>query len=252
MYPLEDITVLDLTHVLAGPFASTGLALLGAKIKKVERPGIDDDTRGFPPFVGEDSAYFSALNAGKQSIALDLHDDSERERNSVAPGPAGTRHSTITPFDAFHASDGLVDIAAGNDALFATLCRTLGLEALIEAPRFATNAIWCENERLLRRYIEQITLEETRAHWIALLEEHGVQTGAIQNVAEAMQDPQLLARNMVLDVPRWSDGHHRVPGNPPKITDMPDPSRLEPAPKLDGDRQAILVWLADEEGRNAN
>ncbi len=250
--PLQDITVPDLTHVLAGPFASIGLAHLSAKIINVERPGIGDDTRTFPPFVGEESAYFSAFNAGKRSIAIDLRDDSERERTGVAPGPADTPHPTITPFDVFHASDGLFVIATGNDALFATLFKTLDLEALIEDPRFATNGVQCENERLLKRHIEQITLEKPRGHWIALLEEHGVPTGAIQNVAEAMQDPHILARNMVLDVPRWSDGHHRVPGNPLKITDMLNPSRLEPAPKLDGDRQAILDWLAGEEGRNAN
>lgn len=384
MYPLENLTVLDLTHVLAGPFASTGLARMGALIIKVERPGTGDDTRAFPPFIGEESAYFSALNAGKQSIALDLHDGDERaifdrllarsdvllenfrpgvmdrlgygwdtlharyprliygsvsgfgqtgpdsqkpaydmvvqarggvmsitgergrdpvrvgasigdivaglyltqgvlaalyerERTGeghridvamldcqlaieehaaaivsttgVAPGPAGTRHPTITPFDAFHGSDGLFVIAAGNDALFATLCTALGLENLVSDPRFATNAQRCDNERLLKRYIEQITLEKPRAYWIALLEEHGVPTGAIQNVAEAMQDPQLLARNMVVAVPRWTEGIHRVAGNPLKITGMPDPISLDAAPKLDGDRDAILKWLAGEESR---
>ena len=70
--PLQGITVLDLTHVLAGPFASLTLADLGARIIKVERPGTGDDTRGFPPFLQGESAYFAALNAGKQSIALDL------------------------------------------------------------------------------------------------------------------------------------------------------------------------------------
>lgn len=382
MYPLENLIILDLTHVLAGPFASTGLAHLGARVIKVERPGTGDDTRAFPPFIGEESAYFSALNAGKQSIALDLRDDEdraifdhllarsdvllenfrpgvmdrlglgwetvhakfprliygsvsgfgqtgpdslkpaydmvvqarggvmsitgERGRNPVrvgasigdivaglyltqgvlaalyerertglgrridiamldcqlaiqehaaaivsatgeAPGPAGTRHPTITPFDAFHGSDGLFVIAAGNDALFATLCEALGLAHLIGDPRFATNAQRCENERLLKRFIEQITLEKPRAHWIALLEKHGIPTGAIQNVAEAMQDPQLLARNMVIDVPSWEDGLHRVPGNPLKMDGMPDPTRLEASPKLDGDRATILEWLTEQD-----
>ena len=76
--PLEGIVVLDLTHVLAGPFCSMTLGDLGAKVIKVERPGGGDDTRAFPPFVEGESAYFATLNHGKQSIALNLKDDGDR------------------------------------------------------------------------------------------------------------------------------------------------------------------------------
>ncbi|HMS96775.1 MAG TPA: CoA transferase, partial [Tabrizicola sp.] len=72
MAPLSGVTILDLTHVLAGPFCTKGLQDLGAKVIKEERPGTGDDTRAFPPFLHGESAYFAALNAGKQSIALDL------------------------------------------------------------------------------------------------------------------------------------------------------------------------------------
>ncbi|WP_309666463.1 CoA transferase, partial [Tabrizicola sp.] len=68
--PLADVTIVDLTHVLAGPYCSQILGDLGAKVIKVERPGRGDDTRAFPPFVAGESAYFATLNAGKQSIAL--------------------------------------------------------------------------------------------------------------------------------------------------------------------------------------
>lgn len=76
--PLDGITVLDLTHVLAGPFATATLGDLGAHVIKVERPGTGDDTRAFPPFKGEESAYFAGLNHGKLSIALDLKDGADR------------------------------------------------------------------------------------------------------------------------------------------------------------------------------
>ncbi|HOZ32307.1 MAG TPA: CoA transferase, partial [Tabrizicola sp.] len=78
MAPLDGITILDLTHVLAGPFATHTLQDLGARVIKVERPGTGDDTRAFPPFVQGESAYFAVLNAGKQSIALDLKDAADR------------------------------------------------------------------------------------------------------------------------------------------------------------------------------
>lgn len=76
--PLDGITVLDLTHVLAGPFASATLGDLGARVIKVERPGLGDDTRAFPPFVKGESAYFATLNHGKLSIALDLKAAADR------------------------------------------------------------------------------------------------------------------------------------------------------------------------------
>lgn len=76
--PLEGITILDLTHVLAGPYCSMILSDLGAKVIKVEQPGIGDDTRHFPPFRNGHSAYFATINRDKQSIALNLKDDADR------------------------------------------------------------------------------------------------------------------------------------------------------------------------------
>ncbi|KAM8822665.1 succinyl-CoA:glutarate CoA-transferase isoform 3-T3 [Spinachia spinachia] len=71
--PLEGLTVLDLTRVLAGPFATMLLGDLGAQVIKVERPGAGDDTRAWgPPFVGAESAYFLSVNRNKKSISVDL------------------------------------------------------------------------------------------------------------------------------------------------------------------------------------
>ena len=376
--PLENLIVLDLTHVLAGPFASLTLQDLGAQVIKVEKPGSGDDTRAFPPFKNGQSAYFATINHGKQSIALDLKDAADRavfddllaradvilenyrpgtmeklgygwetlhkrhpaliygavsgfghtgpealkpaydmvvqarggvmsitgeqDRDPVRvgasigdivagmylvqgvlaalidrektgfgqkidiamldaqlailehavaittatgtpPGPSGARHPSITPFETFHASDGLFVIAAGNDALFARLCAVLWLP-LDNDVRFATNAARCENARTLKRLIEAITLDAPKAHWIARLEEAGVPTGPIQNVAEALRDPQLLARNMVVDVlDAQGQPAFVAAGNPIKMSGLADPATRGPAPALDGDRQAILDLL---------
>ena len=77
--PLDGVTIIDLTHVLAGPYCTMILGDLGARIIKVERPGEGDDTRAFPPFVDGDSAYFATINHGKKSIALDLRGDADRD-----------------------------------------------------------------------------------------------------------------------------------------------------------------------------
>ncbi|MCV2890093.1 CaiB/BaiF CoA transferase family protein [Ruegeria aquimaris] len=379
--PLDGILILDLTHVLAGPYASMTLADLGARVIKVERPGTGDDTRAFPPFKNGESAYFAAINHGKESIALDLkspedrviferllaradillenyrpgvmerlgygwealharhpkliygavsgfgHTGPEAERpaydmvvqarggvmsitgerdrepvrvgasigdivagmflaqgvlaarleverggkgqkidismldsqlalleHAIAittatgqpPRPSGARHPSITPFETFHAEDGLFVIAAGNDALFAKLCTALQLP-LAGDPRFATNPARCQNARLLKRLIEAVTLDRPKAHWIALLTRAGVPTGPIQNVAEVLKDPQIRARNMVVDIlDRDGAPAYVAAGNPIKMSALPDPTTRAAAPALDEDRSAILAWLDQE------
>ena len=80
--PLAGVRVADFSRVLAGPLATMLLADLGADVVKVERPGSGDDSRAWgPPFVGEDAAYFLALNRNKRSVVLNL--ETERDRNQA-------------------------------------------------------------------------------------------------------------------------------------------------------------------------
>jgi crotonobetainyl-CoA:carnitine CoA-transferase CaiB-like acyl-CoA transferase len=76
--PLEHLTILDLSRVLACPFASMILAELGARVIKVEQPGSGDETRGFEPQLARDSAYYFACNRSKESITVDLRSDEGR------------------------------------------------------------------------------------------------------------------------------------------------------------------------------
>ena len=72
MKPLEQLTILDLSRVLACPFATMVLAELGARVIKVEQPGSGDETRGFEPQLARDSAYYFACNRSKESITVNL------------------------------------------------------------------------------------------------------------------------------------------------------------------------------------
>jgi len=79
MKPLQHLTILDLSRVLACPFASMVLAELGATVIKVEQPGAGDETRGFEPQLAADSAYYFACNRSKQSITVNLRSDGGRK-----------------------------------------------------------------------------------------------------------------------------------------------------------------------------
>ena len=87
--PLAGLRVLDFSRVLAGPLATQTLGDLGADVIKIERPGTGDDTRGWgPPFVGEDAAYFLALNRNKRSVTIDLTTDEGRKEAKRLAGNA--------------------------------------------------------------------------------------------------------------------------------------------------------------------
>ena len=77
--PLTGVTVIDLTRVLAGPFCTMMLAELGARVIKVEDPRKGDDSRCYAPFHQGKSAYFLSLNRDKESIALDLKNEEDRD-----------------------------------------------------------------------------------------------------------------------------------------------------------------------------
>jgi CoA:oxalate CoA-transferase len=376
--PLSGLLVVDLTRVLAGPFCTLVLSDLGARVIKVEAPGRGDDARQIGPFVDGRSAYFSSLNRGKESIALDLadagdravferlleradvlvenfrpgamkrlgydwnslharyprlvmastsgfgqtgpyanrpaydivvqgmggimsltgHPDGpptrvgtslgdiaaglftaigveaallERERSGcgmhvdvamldsqvailenaiaryaatgAAPGPLGSRHPSITPFEAFATREGYVIVAAGNDALFGALCRALGCAELADDPRFASNDLRTRNHAELKAALEAALAARPAAEWLAVLEKAGIPCAPIQDVEQVLNDPQVAARNMVVSVEGDGGTALRVAGNPIKLSAFEDPRRRGPVPELDADRERITDEL---------
>ena len=160
------------------------------------------------------------------------------------PGPLGARHPTITPFDSFATADGHVVIAAGNDGLFRRLCEAIGRPDLSEDGRFASNAERTECAADLKAELESTLRGRETERWLAILEAAGVPCGPINDVADVMRDPHVLARNMIVEV-EDADGF-RVAGNPIKFSDTPDPRRRGPVPDLDSAREEILRELGIE------
>lgn len=376
--PLAGLLVVDLTRVLAGPYATMLLSDLGARVIKVESPGGGDDARAFPPFVDGESAYFASINRGKESIALDLKAPPDRAifeallaradvlaenfrpgalarlgygwdrlharhprlilastsgfgqtgphasrpaydmivqamggimsvtghagqppvrvgtslgdivaglftvigieaallqrartgqgcqvdvamldcqiailENAIArylvtgedPGPLGSRHPSITPFQAYRAADGPMVIAAGNDSLFGAMADAVGLPDLKADPRFASNAQRTANWEALEALLEAHFAQQPAAHWLALLAEAGVPAGPVNRISQALAEPQVAARAMLVETALPNGRPLRVAGNPVKLSGVADPPTRRPAPAHDGNRAAILAEL---------
>jgi CoA:oxalate CoA-transferase len=176
-------------------------------------------------------------------LAIQEHALAIASATGVAPVATGARHPTITPLSTYSAEDGFVVIAAGNDAMFGELCQVLGLP-IASDPRFATNADRCENHAVLKRLIETVTLGQPVTHWLQVLDAAGLPTARVQDMVEVLSDPQLRARNMILPVtPHPGGPTFTAPGSPIKMSTLPEATTLPPAPRLDGDRAAILAWL---------
>jgi CoA:oxalate CoA-transferase len=165
------------------------------------------------------------------------------------PGPIGSRHPSITPFEAFATADGYIVIAAGNDALFARLCELLERAELAGDPRFASNDLRTQHCAELKSEIETALKAGTSSVWLARLDERGIPCGPIQNVAQVLADPQVVARNMVVSSDDPAVGTLRMAGNPIKLSAFDDPSTRAPAPDLDADRERILRELQQESDR---
>jgi CoA:oxalate CoA-transferase len=159
------------------------------------------------------------------------------------PGPIGSRHPSMTPFDVFAAQDGWFVIAVGGDALFRRLCDLLGLPALAGDARFETNAQRCTHEALLKELLEERLRTRPRAHWLQLLADNGIPTGEYSSVAEIVDHPQVQARGMFTQVQTSGGQPLRVAGNPLSVGQAQPLVRRQP-PALDADRERILQELA--------
>jgi CoA:oxalate CoA-transferase len=161
----------------------------------------------------------------------------------AVPGPRGTRHPNIAPFQAFATSDTPVVICAGHDAQFAALCTAIGRPELTSDPRFDTPDRRRTNVDALEQEIESALTTDTAARWLDVLERAHVPCAPINTVAEAVRNPQVAARQMVVAIPDPRIGTLYVAGNPVKLAGVPERETHRPPPDLDADRAAILDWL---------
>lgn len=383
--PLEGITVLDFSRVLAGPYCTMVLADLGARIIKVEKIGTGDDTREFGPFIEDESVYFSCFNRRKESIVLDIKSPRDRDlleklldesdvlvenfrpgvmerlgygperlaqthpnlvyasisgfghsgpyselpgydmvvqamggvmsltgwpdgepsrvgtsfgdlgaalfatvgiiaslysrtKNAqgarvdigmldcqaalmetalarynvegVVPNRTGDSHPSLAPFESFKAKDGKIVIAAGNDTLFMLMADALNKPNLALDPRFLTNDLRCQNRPEMVKEMELILGKKPVEFWIEALNEVGVPCAPINTIDKLFDHPQLLERNMIVDVATANGKSFKTAGNPIKLTDFEDfkSERPLPSPGLGEHTETILAEIMSKSG----
>lgn len=163
------------------------------------------------------------------------------DKTGEIPGPKGTRHPSIAPFQAFNAKDGMVIIAAGNDHLFSLMAGALKRPDLTTDPRFASNELRHENVDALQSELEKTLATGPVQTWLDALNEAGVPCAPINDVPHMMKEPQVAARNMIVSVNDPVAGPIKVAGNPIKVVGAVEPTTFSPPPELDADRAKILA-----------
>ena len=377
--PLKGLVVLDLTWVLAGPFASMILADLGASVIKVERPPYGDVARTTGPYINDESCYFVSVNRGKQSVCLDLKrsggrevflqlaekadvvmenftpgtmerlgvdykvlsgrnprliyaatsgfgqtgPDRERpaldivvqgmggimsitgepggppvrpgislgdiaaglytsigilaalqERESSGrgqmidismldcqiailenaymrysatgqvPGPLGTRHPLTTPFQAFPTKDGWIVVALswGVENQWELFCATIGETELIDDPRFLTPGLRTQHHSQLEPIIKSALRVKGTKEWLNEFEAIGLPCGPLNDIAQAADQAQVKAREMLVDIEHPAGFSLRLPNLPIKLSRTPGHAK-GPSPGLGNDTDNVLVSL---------
>jgi CoA:oxalate CoA-transferase len=378
MKPLENIKVLDLTRVLAGPFCTMILSDLGAEVVKVEVPGTGDDSRHFGPFKNGQSLYFLSINREKKSISINLktkkgvaifrdlvkqfdivienfrpgtmeklglgyevlkelnpkliyaassgygHTGPSSKKASydilaqamggimsitgwpntpptrvgmslgditaslyaaigilaalqhrvntglgqkvdvamldcqvsilenaitryqvdgTLPQPLGNRHPTIAPFQAFKASDVYFVIGCGNDSLWKKLCEAIERPDLLNDKNLVTNDLRTQNLSYLIGELDKTFVTKTASEWVSIIDGAGIPCGPINTIDKLFTEPQIVARNMMVDVEDKKAGKIKIAGNPIKMSSMKDETSRKPAPEIGEHNMDVLTGM---------
>lgn len=164
------------------------------------------------------------------------------------PERTGNNHPIVSPYGLFQASDGSVAVAPSNDTFVTRFLRAIGLETLLELPRFATNAARLANRDDLNARIDAVMRNRSVDHWITVINEAGCPCGRVMQISDVFADPQVKAQEMELEVEHPGYGVIRMTGFPVKMGETPCVI-TRPAPKLGEHTRDVLsaAGLSDPE-----
>jgi crotonobetainyl-CoA:carnitine CoA-transferase CaiB-like acyl-CoA transferase len=156
-----------------------------------------------------------------------------------SPQRLGNQHPSITPYETFECRDGYIILACGNQGFWEKFCQLAGVDHLLADERFTTMKKRVENRDALTPIVAAVVRTRTRQEWYEILDREGIPCGLIKNVAEVCTDPQVLARDMVVDLQHPTAGPVKVNGIPIKLSATPGEVK-DPPPLLGQQTDQIL------------
>lgn len=223
-----------ITDVFTGIYASTAiLAAIEARHSSGQGQHIDMALLdvGMAVLANQGAGY---LNTGK------------------VPQRQGNTHPSLAPYQDFPTQDGSVLLAIGNDGQFARFCEAAGQAQWASDARFATTRARVENRESLIALMQSVTRTRTTLDWIALLEDKAVPCGPINNVAQAFDDAQVLARGLVVKQARTADAVQQIASVASPIRLSANPNSLRHAPPALGQHTLeVLRELGMDDARVA-
>ena len=211
---------------------------------------IGDITAGLFTAIGINAALYDREKTGKgmfidvamldcQIAILENAIARYLSKNEI-PKPLGSRHPSIAPFEAFKTKDSYIIIAAGNDKLFNNLCEALNLNEITKDEKFKSNSLRCENMDELKKIFEEKLKSKNTSDWISIFEKLKIPCGPIFNIKEAVENPQVVSRNMIVKSFHKVVGDFKLAGNPIKMSSYKDEKTRGDIPDLDEHRQKII------------
>ena len=211
---------------------------------------IGDITAGLFTTIGINAALYDREKTGKGTfidvsmldcqIAILENAIARYLSKNEIPKPMGSRHPSIAPFEAFKTKDSHIIIAAGNDKLFEKLCNVLQIPNIFKDEKFNTNSSRSKNMDELKEILEAKLSSKITTDWVNQMEKERIPCGPIYNIKEAVENPQIESRNMIVKAYHKVIGEFKLAGNPIKMSSYKDEKTRGSIPDLDEHRKKIL------------
>ena len=216
-------------QAMSGLMSITGEAA-GRPPVKIGSP-IADYAAGVLAALGIAAAYAHRLKTGEgqfldtslfeAGISATFHQAAMYLATGVPPAPLGSAHPLRAPYQAYKTADGWITVGAGNQANWPRLAAALGAPDLAHDPRFLTNDLRMENLDALNTELDPLFKPHSTDALMTALEDAGVPAGPVLDIGQMTEDPQTIARDMVIEVEHSRLGPVRTLGSPIKLSETP-------------------------------